>query len=123
MLRIILSFLLAVMIVGTADAQFHKGSRNPEKSMFGKTSVGRKEKKMKEPRAAHKARLKQEKNQQKLKKDYAKSVEENRKRSYDIQSPEVKERMNQNKKDVDARDKTRKKNLHESSKKAGKKYN
>ena len=58
-----------------------------------------------------KAKKKQEKNEKKLKKEYAKSVERSRKRAYDIQSPEVQARMKQNQKDTALRDKEKKKNV------------
>jgi|WetSurMetagenome_2_1015567.scaffolds.fasta_scaffold607384_1 hypothetical protein len=123
MLRFLFTFLLVVMTIGTCNAQFHLFSRNPEKSMFKKTSIGKKEKKVKEPRKVQKARLDQEKKQKQIKKDYAKSVEQNRKRSYDIQTPQVKARMNQDRKDIAARDKAKKRNMKDGSRKAAKKYN
>ncbi len=123
MLRFLLSALIVLMVTGTCDAQFNGSSRHPDKALFGKSSVGKKQKKIKEPKAVQKARKKQEKNQKDLKKDYEKSVEENKKRSYEIQSPDVKARMKQNEKDIVVRDKAKKKNVKSGSRKAAKKYN
>jgi hypothetical protein len=124
-LRRFLSFIfIASFLLGTCNAQtsHHSGSKNPEKSIFGKTVGKSKKAKVKEPRSVHKAKRKQEKNEKKLKKEYADSVERSRKRSYEIQSPEVQARMKQNQKDTALRDKEKKKNAKAGSKKAGKKY-
>ena len=80
------------------------------KGLFGKTVGSKKKVKVKEPRSVHKAKRKQEKNEKRLKKEYAESVKKSRKRAYDIQSPEVQERMKQNEKDTAIRDKEKKKN-------------
>lgn len=125
MRKLFLLVLILSLTVGVSDAQiFHKNaSKKAEKELFVKS--GRKEKKVKvrEPRSVTKAKKKQEANEKKLKKDYAKSVKESQKRTYDIQTPEVKARMKQNQKNTDVRDKTKKKNIKSSTKKAGKKYN
>jgi hypothetical protein len=111
-------------VLGTGNAQYasNSNSRNPEKGLFGKTVGSTKKVKVKEPRSVHKAKRKQEKNEKKLKKEYAKSIERSRKRTYDIQSPEVQARMKQNQKDTAIRNKEKKKNIKANSKKAGKKY-
>jgi LAS superfamily LD-carboxypeptidase LdcB len=112
-------FLLSVSI-GSCNAQiFHK---NPEKALFGKTRINKKESKVKEPKTVLKARRKQEANQRKLDKDYEKNVKRSQKRTIDIQTPEVQARMKQNKKDYTSRDKEKKKKVKASTKKAAKKY-
>jgi hypothetical protein len=68
------------------------------------------------------AKKQQEKRQMKIKKNYSKSVENSRKRTYDIQSPEVKERMKQNSDAIKMRDKMNHKKVKTSTKKAGNKY-
>jgi len=115
---------IALFILGTCNAQssYNLRTKNPEKALFGKT-VGKSGKaKVKEPRSVHKAKRKQEKNEKRLKKEYAASVERSKKRTYDIQSPEVQARMKQNQKDTALRDKEKKKNVKANTKKAGKKY-
>jgi hypothetical protein len=120
----LLLLLIAFFTTGTCNAQFSAShSRNPEKALFGKTVGSHKKSKVRESKAVRKAKKKQEKNRKKLKKEYAKSVEQSRKRSYDIQSPEVQSRMKQNQKDIIERDKSKKKNIKSSTRKAGKKYN
>jgi hypothetical protein len=124
-LRRFLAFIFtASFLLGTCNAQTSQksGSKNPEKALFGKTVGKSKKAKVKEPRSVHKAKQKQEKNQKRLDKEYAESVKRSRKRTYDIQSPEVQVRMKQNQKDTELRDKEKKKNAKASTKKAGKKY-
>jgi hypothetical protein len=115
-------FLFVLFItVTSANAQiFHK---DPEKQLFGKTHGSRKEAKVKEPRKVVKAKKKQEANDRRLKKAYDKSVKQSQKRTLDIQTPEVKARMKQNKKDYTRRDRDKKKKIIAASKEAGGKYN
>jgi hypothetical protein len=68
------------------------------------------------------AKKQQEKRQGKIKKNYARSIENSRKRTFEIQSPEVKERMKQNNEAIKTRDKMNHKKVRSSSKKAGNKY-
>ena len=113
-------FLLSVTI-GSISAQiFHK---NPEKELFGKTSVNKKEAKVKEPRSVVRSKKKQEANTRRLNKNIEKSVRRSQKRTIDIQTSEVQARMKQNKKDNTARDKEKKKKVKASTKRAWKKYN
>jgi hypothetical protein len=84
--------------------------------------VKTKNKKIREPRGVRKAKKEQAKKEAKIKKDYDNYVADSRKRAYEIQTPEVKERMNQNKKDINSREKNRKKKSNSSTKKAQKKY-
>ena len=119
-----LFIFLTILILGTCNAQSsHKSSpKNPEKELFGKRRNNTIKVNVKEPRSVHKAKRKQEKNEKRLKKEYAASVERSKKRTYDIQSPEVQARMKQNQKDTALRDKEKKKNVKANTKKAGKKY-
>jgi colicin import membrane protein len=122
--KLFLPLLLTLFFAGTSNAQDSNisGSKKPDKALYGKSSGGSKKSKTKGPKSAEKAKKDQEKNKKKQDKEYAKAVEENKKRSYDIQSPDVKARMKQNEKDIAARDKQKKKNAKASTKKAGKKY-
>lgn len=99
---------------------FYKGG--PDRALFGKSLNKKKVKKVKETGKVAKARKKQEAKQKQLKKDYANAVKASRQRSYEIQSPEVKERMKQNEKDTVIREKTKKKRISDGSKRASKKY-
>lgn len=120
---LILVFALA-LATGSCNAQiFHKGgSRNPERGLFGKSLSKKKEVKVKESGKVTKAKKKQEAKDQKKKKDAAKAVKRSKKRTIEIQTPEVQERMKQNQKDSAIRDKAKKKNVSSRSRKAGKKY-
>lgn len=76
-----------------------------------------------EPKGAVRAKKKQEAKKKKEKKDYANYVKENQKRSIEIQTPEVQERMKQNVKDANSRYKTKKKTNINRTRKTGRKYN
>lgn len=77
---------------------------------------------IRKPVSAEKARKKAEAKEEKRKKDGEKYIKENRERSLEIQTPEVRERMQQNVKDANARYKAKKKNNASRTKKAGRKY-
>jgi hypothetical protein len=118
-------FLLLIFILSLATASsnaqiFH---RDPEKRLFGKTHMNRKEAKVKEPRTVLRAKRKQEANDRRLQKQYDKSIKKSQKRTIDIQTPEVQVRMKNNKKEITARDKKYKKKIRGGSKGAEKKYN
>ena len=53
---------------------------------------------------------------------YEAYIKESKKRSYEIQTPEVQERMKANRKESDLRYKSKKKKISDQSKKAGRKY-
>ncbi len=74
------------------------------------------------PQTVKRTQKKQAANDRRLKKDYEKFVKENQQRSFEIQSPEVKERMKQNKKNANASYKAKKKNNSYRTRNAGKKY-
>lgn len=122
--RFLLVIFFTIFVLGTGNAQYSYKSnpKNAEKALFGKKGGNSKRTKSKEPTSVLAAKKKQEKNEKKLKKEYAQSVEQSRKRSYEIQSPEVQARMKQNQKDTSLRNKEKKKSVKASSKKAGKKY-
>lgn len=121
-------FFVTIMILslatGISDAQvFNKvSSRKADKGFFGKSSRNSKEIKIKEPGKVVKAKKKQEANERKIKKDYAKSIKRSQRRTFDIQTPEVQARMKQNQKDLVARNKTKRKKTKTGTRKAGKKY-
>lgn len=126
MKRLFLIVFILSLILSSSDAQlFHKNaSRKAEKRLFGKTTVGsRKDEKIREPKKVLKAKKKQEANKKKMDKDYHKLIKQSQKRTIEIQTPEVKDRMKQNQKDTATREKIKKKKVRSSTKKARKKYN
>ncbi len=124
MKNLFLLVFVLLLATGSSDAQIFKRNtlKKTEKELFGKSRGNKKQAKVKEPRSVLKAKRKQDARQLKIKKDYAKSVKATQKRSYEIQSTEVKARMRQNKKDLVARDKNKKRKTRSTTKKAGKKY-
>ncbi len=124
MKRLFFFIFILYMAISSCNAQiFHKNvSRKAEKGLFGKSPGNKKEVRINEHGAVLSAKKKQEANDRKLKKDYAKSVKKSQKRTIDIQTPEVQARMKQNKKNTEANNKTKKKKFHSGTRKAGKKY-
>jgi hypothetical protein len=105
-----------------AFADFSINVSDQERGAAKKSAPKGKSVRSREPRAVLKAKKKQEKNQKKLKLDYVKFVRNNQKRSQEIQTPVVRERMKQNVKDANSNAKAKKKNIASRSKKAGRKY-
>jgi hypothetical protein len=125
--QILLRFIIIIIIItatsNSCEAQkIRKNSyRNPERALFGK-SLSSKSTKIKEPRSVSKAKKKQAKNEKRLKKEYADFVDRNRQRSVEIQTPEVRERMLQNRKEAEERSVERRKNIKANSRKTARKY-
>jgi hypothetical protein len=124
-LKSLLLFLILVTLAAEpSEGQIFKRNtmKHAERGLFGKTHSSKKQPKVREPRAATKAKRKQEAHQKKLKKEYEKFVKDTKKHSYEIQTPDVKARMKQNMKDIKARDKAKKKKERSKTRKAGRKY-
>jgi hypothetical protein len=120
---VVFVFILALGIT-LCDAQT-SGDRGPKPSgkglsglFSGKKSGG----KIKAPKKAGAVKKEQERKDKKLKADYAKSVKESQKRTYKIQTPDVQNRMKQDKKAITQREKVKKKKTSASTRKAGRKY-
>ena len=130
----ILGFLLLILLLlsfTAVDSYAQSGSAAKRYSTGGKSSIKGNKKpakvsktntKVKEPKAVVRAKKEQEKKQEKLKRDYDKSIEDGKKRQVEIQSPDVQARMKQNKKDDALRDKNRKKSVKLGTRDARKKY-
>jgi len=119
--KYVMLFIFMLSIISfQGNAQIFK--KNPEKQLFGKTNIKKKAPKVRERRSVVRARKQQEANERHLKKESAIAVKKSRKRTYDIQSPDVQERMKQNQKDLTARDKNKRKKVNPEAKKVRKKY-
>jgi hypothetical protein len=115
-------FLILFCAVSVCEAQRYKRStRNPERNLFGK-SLNTKDVKYREAPSIRRAKKKQAANEKKLKKEYSAYVKQSRKRAQEIQSPEVKARMTENRKETDLKYKEKKKNRTKVSEKTGKKH-
>ncbi len=111
----ILAFAFAVIMLSTAvEAQPSK------KGIFGRRN--KTEANSKIVRNPGKAKRMQDAKLRKQKRDYGKFVESSRKRSIEIQTPEVQTRMKQNNKNADATYKLKKKKTASKTRKAGRKY-
>lgn len=118
---ILLAIIFCITISGCEAQRYKRSIRNPERALFGK-SLNTKNVKYREAPSIVRAKKKQAANKEKLKKEYSANVKENRKRSVNIQSPEVKERMINNRKQSDLNYKDKKKKMEKNSKRTGKKY-
>ncbi len=107
-----LLFVISFTLVSCNVRIFH---RNPERQLFGKTRHVSKDVKVKEPRKVLEAKKKQEANDKKLQRESEKSIKLSRKRTVDIQTPDVQARMKRDKNNLELRDK-------ESAKKKKKKF-
>ncbi len=115
--KLFLIFLILFCTVSLCEAQRYKRSiRNPERELF-KKSLNTKTVKYRESPSIVRAKKKQAANEKKLDKEYDAHVKESRKRSVEIQSPEVKARMLENRKESDIKYKEKKKNRTERVKK------
>jgi len=122
--KLFAALMLILFTVSVCNAQTFERSPAPRqnKSIANKGPKKQKVVKVKGPKAAQKAQRKQAAKDRKLKNDYKKFVKNNQKRSIQIQTPEVQDRMKQNKKDIAARDKAKKKNNKSKTKRGAKKY-
>lgn len=96
-------------------------SRGSGRELAG-SSRKSKDVKIKEPRAASSAKKKQETREKANKKAYFKSIDNSKKRTVEIQTPEVQARMKQNNDQITARDKAKSKKIRNANKKLRKKY-
>lgn len=123
-----LKYLLAILVLFLAVSVCNaypviSGNVPGEKGEMITFPQSRKKKsKIKKPMSAEKAQKEADAKDKKRKKDSEKYIKENQKRSIEIQTPEVQERMKLNVKDANARYKAKKKNSTTRTKKAGKKY-
>jgi hypothetical protein len=125
-IRQLLVFLLIVFSVGISVCDGQQLGTGPvgrtKHGLFGISFGKKRDNGVKAPKSVNQVKREQEKKKKKEEADYVKSVKESQKRTVKIQSPEVQDRMKQNKKDTKTREKTKKAKASESTKKAGKKY-
>jgi hypothetical protein len=118
---IIFVILFSLAAPACVAQRYKRSTKNPERGLFGK-SLNTKTIKYREAPSIVRAKKKQEANQKKLKKDYNEYIRQNRKRAVEIQSPEVRERMLENRKEADLKYKAKRKKMDKTSRKSDKKY-
>lgn len=124
----LLIILLVLLVAGenftvAQNSIFDKWKANRvEKKMSGGKRRAPKEKKIKEPKSVVKAKKEQQKREDQRKEAYKNAVRDNKKRHFDIQTMDVKERMKQNEKDIKEREKARRKAIRKAGREARKKY-
>ena len=121
--------LVVIMLVFTvgisvceAQTSADRAPKPARKGIFGLFSGKKSTGKPKAPKNASQVKKEQEKKKKKSDEDYAKAVKESQKRTIKIQTPDVQDRMKQDKKDTAARDKARKKKTSSANRKSGRKY-
>jgi hypothetical protein len=120
--RLFFFLLILFCTVSGCEAQRYKRSiRNPERDLFGK-SLNNKTVKFKEAPSVVRAKKKQAANEKNLDKEYNAYVKKSKKHAFEIQSPQVKTRMLENRKEADLKYKEKKKNRAENTKKTARKY-
>jgi hypothetical protein len=125
MKKLFLCFLIISVLQGMCNCQdIGKTAPSiPHTGIFGILHLNGRKDRLKYTGAARKAQKKQEAKKKKQKKDYEKSILMSQERTYEMQSPEVKTRMKQNKKETAGHYKAKKRHVWQSSRKAGKKFN
>lgn len=120
--EVILIVMTLFLTISFCEAQKNNsGVKNRERTLFGK-SLKTKTVRYRESPSVVRAKKKQEANLRKLDKEFEDYVKQNRKRAVEIQSPEVRERMIDNRKEADLKYKAKKKRLNKAAKKIRKKY-
>jgi hypothetical protein len=119
--KLLVIIIFSALLACSCSTGLFSGSafRRPEKQMAGSKRTAPR---VREPRQVRSAKKKQEKNQDRIKKDYQQFVKTSRKRSYEIQSPDVKERMKRNDANIAARDKNKERKTRAASKTRARKF-
>ena len=122
--KYIIPFLVLFFSVFVCQAQ--SLDRPPEHKLVNKVSKrppgSRKQYNIREPLSVSKAKRKQAVEEKKREKEYKEQLKDDQKRHLEIQTPEVRERILQNRKDADTNYKAKKKAISSKNKKARKKY-
>ena len=116
-----LAIVFAFAVSASSGQENKRYVRNPEKNMFGK-SLNNKKVKVKESKSIVRAKKKQAKAQKRQEKEYADYIKKNRSRALEIQSPEVRTRMKQNRKEADINYMNKKKKVEKDTRAAARKY-
>ena len=124
--KLLITFTIFILTSGTILSDtlpIIKTDRGPgSREMSYNPQSKNKKTKVRKPANAKRAQKMQLRKEKKLKRDSEKYMEENRKRSMEIQTPEVRERMKGNVKDANSRYKDKKKTNSSRTKKARRKY-
>lgn len=120
-LKLLSAAVILAMTTGAGYA-FTPGLEPLTTDVIAEAPPQKKKVKVKKPVSAQKAQKQAEAKDKQRRKESDRYIEENRKRSIEIQTPEVQARMKQNVKDANSQYKAKKKNNSSRTRKAGKKY-
>jgi hypothetical protein len=119
---LILSLGISFSLIVCEAQSFDRPAAPKQQKSISKKPGKQKKAKVIGPKSAKKAQKKQDAKERNKKKDSKKAVKEFQNHALEIQSPEVRERIKQNRKNSDANYKTKKKNNASRTRNAGKKY-
>jgi len=123
--KLLFSMLMIVVIIPVvigSGSEIRSSTDTYSIGLSGKSFIRQKAVSTREPRSVSKARRKQESKEKKQKKESRQYIKNNKKRSLDIQTPEVRERMKQNVRDADANYRAKRKASIARTKRGAKKY-
>jgi len=122
--RLIILFLILLLTGLHSPAQSFERTRAQKRvnGVSKKPPGQKKQVRIREPRSVSKAKREQKMSEKKRDREYKAQLKADRKRHLEIQSPDVRERILQNRKDSDARYKEKRKAVASRNKRAGKKY-
>ena len=123
MRKIFLCLFLLSLGVGSCKTLFFQRnvSVDGDKEYFRTTQRRKKSAKKTDSKSLTRTKKTEEAKKRKLDSDYKKSIKSSRKRTFDIQTPEVQARMKIDKKNISARDKAKKREIRARTKKPVKK--
>ncbi len=121
--RLLIALLALSFAFSVIEAQ-PSGKAVPRQGKAGMNKAPQKSRqaRIKKPKSVFSAKKQAAIKEKKKKRDYANYVKANQKRSIEIQTPEVQQRMKQNIKDANSNYKNKKKNNSARTRKAGQKY-
>jgi hypothetical protein len=124
--RLLLMLLLIIVNISVCNGQQGTGisgaAKSPKKGIFGISFGKNRKSNVKAPKSVNQIKKEEAKKKKKADEDYARSVKESQKRTVKIQSPAVQERMKQNQKETELREKAKKKKISSSPTPSAKKY-
>jgi DNA repair exonuclease SbcCD nuclease subunit len=119
---LILSLCISFSLIVCEAQSFDRPAAPKQQKSISKKPGKQKKAKVIGPKSAQKAQKEQDAKERRKKKDSKKAVKEFQNHALEIQSPEVRERIKQNKKDANANYKAKKRSSAARTKKGAKKY-
>jgi hypothetical protein len=122
--RLLLLILMIIINISVCNGQpgISGAAKSPKRGLFGISFGKNKNSTVKSPKTAKQVQKEQAQKKKKENEAYVKSLKDSQKRTVQIQSPAVQDRMKQNQKEIDLREKAKKKKVSSAPKPTVKKY-